>query len=148
MLFISAGCSKFHSNNEYYLEAEEKTEINIKGNSDNLDSYVTFEIASESENGKIRLSGRSTWADIDSNIIYNIEKQQIEKWVDTDNDGVSELTILPNNTSQNAYIDSKGLVLKLPNQYRFSLNSSKDFLIIVENISNTAVSFSKNVKYE
>lgn len=52
MLFISAGCSKFHSNNEYYLEAEEKAEINIKGNSDNLDSYVTFEIASESENGR------------------------------------------------------------------------------------------------
>lgn len=52
VLFISAGCSKFHSNNEYYLEAEEKAEINIKGNSDNLDSYVTFEIASESENGR------------------------------------------------------------------------------------------------
>lgn len=109
---------------------------------------MTFEIASESENGKIRLSGRSIWADIGSNIIYNIEKQQIEKWVDTDNDGVSELTILPNNISQNAYIDSKGLVLKLPNQYCFSLNSSEDFSIMVENISSTAVSFSKNVKYE
>ncbi|HEM3605046.1 TPA: hypothetical protein U1C07_002106 [Streptococcus suis] len=108
---------------------------------------MTFEIASESKNGKIRLSGRNILADIDSNIIYNIEKQQIEKWIDTDNDGVSELTILPNDTSQSIYIDSKGLVIKLPNQYRFSINSPKDFSIVVENISNTSVSFSKNVKY-
>ncbi len=147
VLFITITCSRVFSNNVYYLDADGKIELNIKGNYDNLDAYMTFEIASESKNGKIRLSGRNILADIDSNIIYNIEKQQIEKWIDTDNDGVSELTILPNDTSQSIYIDSKGLVIKLPNQYRFSINSPKDFSIVVENISNTSVSFSKNVKY-
>ncbi|WP_184493024.1 hypothetical protein [Streptococcus suis] len=144
---ITITCSRVFSNNVYYLDAEGRIELNIKGNYDNIDAYMTFEIASEANNGKIRLSGRNILADIDSHIIYNIEKQQIEKWIDTDNDGVSELTILPNDTSQSIYIDSKGLVINLPNQYRFSINSSKDFSIVVENISNTSVSFSKNVKY-
>ncbi|HEM5088118.1 TPA: hypothetical protein U1234_002048, partial [Streptococcus suis] len=111
-------CSRVFSNNVYYLDAEGRIELNIKGNYDNIDAYMTFEIASEANNGKIRLSGRNILADIDSHIIYNIEKQQIEKWIDTDNDGVSELTILPNDTSQSIYIDSKGLVINLPNQYR------------------------------
>ncbi|HFI0090793.1 TPA: hypothetical protein ACGOS0_002151, partial [Streptococcus suis] len=73
VLFITITCSRVFSNNVYYLDADGKIELNIKGNYDNLDAYMTFEIASESKNGKIRLSGRNILADIDSNIIYNIE---------------------------------------------------------------------------
>lgn len=111
-----------------------------------MDASVEIQIISCTVGGKVKLSYGDNWYNVNTDIHYNIDTSQIEKWKYDSNLGKLNVTVLQN-PLDGIEVDKEGIIMSTPQNITFGFNSQKDFSIKIKNLSDKEVKIKVIVIY-
>lgn len=128
---------------QYHLSPNQSVKLSISKNTDGLDNYTEFTLVNKGH--LLEITGLVEWAELDRDIFYNIEKQQITRIeeingefevVDTLQTSLDGVTLTPNS-----------VLMDFNGSREFNIDISKKYTIEIFNRSKESIDIEAYVVY-